>query len=136
MVKLEEEIESGTDILSNHSDDYTDTSESNSGDESEDDLFLNESESLWDRIIALQHMIPFKQRRMLSHSIHNITSFSTSAVSFAGNTFWAVTSSILLLGFPLLHAYEDEHKLVEMEKEFKLQQNEMLTPSSKEVDLQ
>jgi hypothetical protein len=40
-----------------------------------------------------------------------------------GKTLWVVGTSVLLLGVPWALAYADEQQMIEMEKEYKMQQS-------------
>lgn len=127
MVKLEEEIDDQAPIIGkrfdmekltrqpvDNSDDYedaSDTASNVSSDDEDGDLHPLE-ETLWDRFAALRDIVPLKQRTAISRATTSSYRASTSLATFAGRSIWTITTSILLLGFPLLMAFEDEQRLI------------------------
>lgn len=101
--------------------------------DSDDDDF-DEEETIYDRIIALKDIIPPKQRTQVSSVVSSTYSTIYSGVSKAGNLTWILTTSALLLGVPLSLSILAEQQLMELEKEFKLQQgaNDILAPGSEQ----
>jgi len=102
-------------------------------DSDEDDDF-DEDETIYDRIVALKDIIPPKQRTQVSRVVSTAYNTVYSGVSKAGNLTWILTTSALLLGVPLSLSILAEQQLMELEKEFKLQQgaNEILAPGSEQ----
>lgn len=96
---------------------YDDT---DSDSDSDDDF--DEDETIYDRIVALKDIIPPKQRTLVSNLVSSTYSTVYSGVSKAGNLTWILTTSALLLGVPLSLSILAEQQLMELEKEFKLQQ--------------
>ncbi|ODV72034.1 Tom22p [Cyberlindnera jadinii NRRL Y-1542] len=89
-------------------------------DEDEDDF--DEDETIYERIVALKDIVPPQQRDQVSGLVSGVYSTVYSAVSKAGNITWVLTTSALLLGVPLSLSILAEQQLMELEKEFKLQQ--------------
>lgn len=97
-----------------------------------DDDFDVETETIYDRIVALKDIIPPNQRSQIVNTAESVQLLVSSAASKGGALLWAVTSSILLLGVPLSLAILSETQLQEMEKEMSLQKSaqEVLAPGS------
>jgi len=90
-------------------------------------------ETLSDRIIALQDMIPASTRRSVSSKANTITSWFKSGLNMGGKTLWVVSTSALLLGVPWALAYSEEQMIVEQERaELQAQraQNEFMAPGA------
>lgn len=68
-------------------------------------------------ISFLTALIPAKLRSRLSIWSQRALSTSISLAKMAGKAAWIVTTSVLLIGLPLLYAYDREKSLVEYEKE-------------------
>lgn len=68
-------------------------------------------------ISFITNLIPSKLRSRLSIWSARALSASTSFAKMIGKTAWIVTTSLLLVGLPLLYAYDREKSLVEYEKE-------------------
>lgn len=108
-----------------------DDSESDSDAEYDDD-FDFESETIYDRIVALKDIIPPSQRNQIVDAVENVQNIASLALSKGGSLLWGVTASALLLGVPLSLAILAETQLQEMEKEMSLQKSaqEVLAPGS------
>ena len=65
----------------------------------------------------ITNLIPLKLRSRLSIWSARALSASSSFAKIVGKTAWIVTTSLLLVGLPLLYAYDREKSLVEYEKE-------------------
>ncbi|EAS27861.3 mitochondrial import receptor subunit [Coccidioides immitis RS] len=115
-------------LLSDDDDDYTDTE----SEISTDSYATLEEESLYERIAALQDIIPPSSRRKISSTVSAITSFTKSTLSFGGKTLWVVSTSAFLLGVPWALALAEEQQYVQMEREQGMIKgaNEMLTPGA------
>jgi len=90
-------------------------------------------ESLYERLLALQDMIPASTRRSISSKVSTTTSWLTSGLVFGGKTLWVVSTSALLLGVPWALAYSEEQMIVEQERaEVMAQraQNEFMAPGT------
>lgn len=89
-------------------------------------------ESLYERLTALQDIVPASYRRSLSNGVASATSWVRSGLMMGGKTLWVVSTSALLLGVPWALAYAEEQQMAEMEREMKMQQsaNELLAPGS------
>jgi import receptor subunit TOM22 len=90
--------------------------------EEDDDDYFDEDETIYERIVALKDIVPPKQRDQVSNVVSSAYSTVYSAVSKVGNLTWVLTTSALLLGVPLSLSILAEQQLMELEKEFKLQQ--------------
>jgi len=134
MVRLEEvddeELVQGQDGPTGGEDDWDTDSESDASETSsvasDDDL---NSETLYDRILALQDILPPTQRRFLTNTVTTSTSWLKSGLSFSGSALWVVSTSLMLLGVPWALAYAEEQQMIEMEREMTMQQKagELLT---------
>jgi len=89
-------------------------------------------ETLFDRISALQDIIPPKQRQFLSSSINSTSRWVKTGLTYGGKTLWVVSTSVLLLGLPWALAYSEEQQLIELEREVKMQQSagDVLAPGA------
>ncbi|KAH7050188.1 mitochondrial outer membrane translocase complex, subunit Tom22 [Macrophomina phaseolina] len=114
-------------------DDWDDAS-STTSDASSDvsSILAPEDETLWERVAALQDMIPASQRRFAARSYDNVSSWLGTGLRVGAKCLWVVSSSALLLGVPWALAYAEEQQMIEMEREMKMQQsaNELLAPGS------
>jgi import receptor subunit TOM22 len=86
---------------------------------SDDDLA---SETLYDRIVALQDILPPSQRRFVASTVSSTTAWVKSGFSLAGKGLWVFSTSALLIGIPWAMAYQEEVQMIEMEKEMRMQQ--------------
>lgn len=104
--------------------------ETESESDSDDDDF-DEDETIYERIVALKDIVPPKQRSQIFGFASGVYNTLYSGVSKAGNFTWILTTSALLLGVPLSLSILAEQQLMELEKEFKLQQgaNDILAPT-------
>jgi import receptor subunit TOM22 len=73
-------------------------------------------ETLYERISALQDMIPASTRRSLKSKYETTTSWLKSGLFMGGKTLWVVSTSALLLGVPWALAYSEEQMIVEQER--------------------
>lgn len=105
-------------------DDWDDAS-STTSDASSDvsSILAPEDETLWERISALQDIIPASQRRFAVKSYSNVTSWFGTGLSVGAKCLWVVSSSALLLGVPWALAYAEEQQMIEMEREMRMQQS-------------
>ncbi|KAF2014823.1 mitochondrial import translocase, subunit Tom22 [Aaosphaeria arxii CBS 175.79] len=89
-------------------------------------------ETLYERITALQDIIPASTRRSINSKFSTASSWVKSGLSLGGKTLWVVSTSALLLGVPWALAYSEEQMLVEQEREMQMAQrsNEFLTPGA------
>jgi mitochondrial import receptor subunit TOM22 len=86
---------------------------------SDDDLA---SETIYDRIVALQDILPPSQRRFVASTVSNTTAWVKTGFSLAGKGLWIFSTSALLIGIPWAMAYQEEVQMIEMEKEMRMQQ--------------
>ncbi|OKL55890.1 hypothetical protein UA08_08940 [Talaromyces atroroseus] len=109
-------------------DDYTDTE----SEISVDSAYDGESETLYQRIVALKDMIPPQSRRRIVGTVSSLTSFTKSTFSFSGKALWVISTSAFLLGVPWALAFAEEEQYVQMEREQGMMRgaNEMLTPGA------
>jgi hypothetical protein len=73
-------------------------------------------ETLIERLLALQDMIPASTRRSFTSKTNTLTSWFKSGLSMGGKTLWVVSTSALLLGVPWALAYSEEQMIVEQER--------------------
>ena len=83
---------------------------------------IQPDETLYERIIALQDMIPASTRRSISSKVNTTSSWLKSGLFFGGKTLWVVSTSALLLGVPWALAYSEEQMIVEQERAELMQQ--------------
>lgn len=76
-----------------------------------------ESESLYERVIALKDIIPPQSRRRIAGTVSGITDFTKSTFSFSGKALWVISTSAFLLGVPWALAFAEEEQYAQMEKE-------------------
>ncbi|XTI83777.1 mitochondrial import receptor subunit tom-22 [Cenococcum geophilum] len=124
MVKLEEVIDeeftrSQEGPLEGEDDWDTDTD----SDAESDISSVAPDESLYERLTALQDIVPASYRRSLSNGVASATSWVRSGLMMGGKTLWVVSTSALLLGVPWALAYAEEQQVAEMEREMKMQQS-------------
>ncbi|OTA32340.1 hypothetical protein BTJ68_07936 [Hortaea werneckii EXF-2000] len=130
MVKLEEvpdeELNAPQAGNKEEEDDWDTDSESEVSEVEDDDI---PDESLFDRIAALQDIVPPSYRKTLGNITSTGYSWASSAVILSGKTLWVVSTSALLLGVPWALAFSEEQQVQEMEREMRMQQsaNELLT---------
>ncbi|KAK6526854.1 mitochondrial import receptor protein [Arthrobotrys megalospora] len=118
---------------------YTDTDSSITDDDGASDasdtssLADLDSETLYDRIIALKDIVPPGRRAQISRSFNSTYGLLSSGLTLGGKTLWVLSTSALLLGVPYVLAWQEEQQVIEMEKEMQMQQNlnELITPGSK-----
>ena len=91
--------------------------------DAESDISVAPDESLYERLIALQDIVPASYRRSFSNGVASATSWVKSGLMVGGKTLWVVSTSALLLGVPWALAYAEEQQMVEMEREMKMQQS-------------
>ncbi|KAF9739016.1 hypothetical protein PMIN06_012114 [Paraphaeosphaeria minitans] len=94
---------------------------------------LTPDETFYERVAALQDIIPAPTRRALASKYNTATSWVKSGLALGGKTLWVVSTSALLLGVPWALAYSEEQMIVEQEKmEMANQraQNEFMAPSA------
>jgi import receptor subunit TOM22 len=116
MVKLEEVMDEEfvREQEGPHDEDEWDT-DSESDLESESS-FAAPDETLYERIVALQDMIPASTRRSIASKYETVSSWTKSGLLFGGKTLWVVSTSALLLGVPWALAYSEEQMIVEQER--------------------
>lgn len=83
---------------------------------------LDHSETLYERITALQDIIPAPYRRSISSKYQTLSSWTKTGLVYGGKTLWVVGTSALLLGVPWALAYSEEQMMVEQEREMRMQQ--------------
>lgn len=83
--------------------------------EVDEDEYENENKSRF--VSYVTGFIPFSIRSRISIWSSKALSASISLAKMTGKAAWIVTTSLLLVGLPLLYAYDREKSLVEYEKE-------------------
>jgi len=139
MVKLEEVLdEEFTRTQDAPLDDENDWDTDSTDSDAESEISLAPDESLYERLAALQDIIPASARRKITSTVSTTTSWVKSGLLFGGKTLWVVSTSALLLGVPWALAYSEEQNMVEMEREMKMQQSasEILTPGGQTAQTQ
>ncbi|KAF2475099.1 mitochondrial import translocase, subunit Tom22 [Lindgomyces ingoldianus] len=93
---------------------------------------ITPDETLYERILALQDIIPAPYRRSINSKFSTASSWVKSGIVMGGKTLWVVSTSALLLGVPWALAYSEEQQMAEMDREMQMQQrtNEFLTPGA------
>ena len=90
-------------------------------------------ETFFERLSALQDMIPASTRRSVTSKANKLSSWVKNGLSLGGKTLWVVSTSALLLGVPWALAYSEEQMIVEQERaELQAQraQNEFMVPGA------
>ena len=83
---------------------------------------VSPDETLYERIAALQDIIPASTRRSLASKYATATSWMKSGIVLGGKTLWVVSTSALLLGVPWALAYSEEQMALEQERAEMMQQ--------------
>jgi import receptor subunit TOM22 len=124
MVKLHEipDSEAFDDASSIHS-------SSSSSYSSVSDLSDDDSETLYERLAALKDMIPADRRRAISTRLSRVYNTCKSITKTVGSLTWIVATSSLLIFVPLAVEMEKESQQRQWEKEMRLQQASMSTPT-------
>jgi mitochondrial import receptor subunit TOM22 len=76
-----------------------------------------ESETFYERLVALKDMIPPQSRRRITGTVSTLTDFTKSTFSFSGKALWVISTSAFLLGVPWALAFAEEEQYVQMERE-------------------
>ena len=90
-------------------------------------------ETLYERLLALQDIIPASTRRSVSSKVSTASDWVKSGLLLGGKTLWVVSTSALLLGVPWALAYSEEQMIVEQERAELMNQraqNEFMTPGT------
>ena len=95
-------------------DDERDFEEGEEEDEEEDEEEVDTKNS---PMKFLSSFIPLRIRTRLSLWSERALIASISLAKFTGKAAWIITTSVLLVGLPLLYAYDREKSLVDYEKE-------------------
>lgn len=133
MVKLEEVLdEEFTRPQDGPLDDENDWDTDSTDSDAESEISLAPDESLYERLSALQDIVPASTRRKITSTVSTTSSWLKSGLLLGGKTLWVVSTSALLLGVPWALAYSEEQQMVEMEREMKMQQSasEILAPGT------
>ena len=91
------------------------------------------SETLGERLAALQDIIPASTRRSISSKYNTASSWVKSGLLLGGRTLWVVSTSALLLGVPWALAYSEEQMIMEQERAELMNQraqNEFMAPGA------
>lgn len=83
----------------------------------DDDAELLKSESLLDRIIALKDVFPYSFRRRTVRLFASTRALLAQSAVCLGNAAWIFTTSMILIGLPVLYAYDRERSMIEYERE-------------------
>lgn len=86
------------------------------------DSELSLHESFFDRVVALQDIIPPTTRHNIATTVTQTASYLKRGSKIIGNIVWVVTTSALLVALPLSLILEDENKVMAQEKEMLEQQ--------------
>lgn len=77
---------------------------------------LTPDETLYERIAALQDIVPAHTRRSIAAKYNTATSWVKSGLALGGKTLWVVSTSALLVAVPWALAYSEEQMIVEQER--------------------
>ncbi|CAI2180636.1 19592_t:CDS:2 [Funneliformis geosporum] len=116
MVKVEEITEDYDDDHQSEDSNFT-TDDSDSEDDFEDETWI-------ERIRALRDIVPTDTRESITYNISSIMSFGVRSARFLGNGAWILTTSALLVVFPLLIEIGRESAINQMESEQMLNQGD------------
>ena len=75
------------------------------------------SESIVDRIFALSDIIPYSWRLRARHLLRRTSFVCQRWAKYLGHAAWIFTTSMILVGLPILFAYDREKSTIEFEKE-------------------
>jgi hypothetical protein len=78
---------------------------------------------LYERLAALQDILPPSQRKLLHNTIDTSSAWLKTGLSFSGKALWVVSTSVLLAVVPWALAYAEDQQMAEMEREMKMQQS-------------
>lgn len=79
-------------------------------------------ESAWDRIKALQDIVPPTYRRWISEKASTTSKVAWQGGQLVGSLAWVVTTTALLVGLPYALASEEDAMLARQEREYAQQQ--------------
>ena len=83
----------------------------------DDDYDALPSESLSDRLSALQDIIPPKTRGQLSSAASSLYNGTAAALNFSGKALWVISTGVMLVGIPYAWSVLEESQLLEQERE-------------------
>jgi import receptor subunit TOM22 len=87
----------------------------------DEDDFSPADETLYERLVALKDIVP-PQTRSKAHARYVAAkSWTWWGLQGAGSIGWVVSTTALLIVLPLALATEDEHKIVQQEREMQAQ---------------
>ncbi|KAJ9060152.1 mitochondrial import receptor subunit Tom22 [Entomophthora muscae] len=84
-------------------DEYTDSDHEESEFDDDDEI---EEETFWERLKALQDIIPITQRRKVSNFVGSIFSTGASVLRLSGKTAWVLSTTAFVVVLPLLYELE------------------------------
>ncbi len=70
-----------------------------------------------ERLCALRDIIPLDTRESIANNISTVISFGVRSARLLGNGAWILTTSALLVVFPLLIEIDRENAITQMENE-------------------
>lgn len=117
----EQKTTSSGPVVQDEADFESESEASDDEDDFEDDFDIN-NETLCERISALKDIIPAPCRSKITCAASSTYNTLTSGLLKVGSITWVLTTGALLLGVPLSLSILAEQQLMELEKEFKLQQ--------------
>jgi import receptor subunit TOM22 len=79
-------------------------------------------ETLYDRLSALQDIVPPKQRAILSNTYSTASDWVGRGLTFGGQALWVLSTSVLLVGLPWALAFAEDQQMAEAEQQMKMQQ--------------
>jgi hypothetical protein len=80
-------------------------------------------ESLYERLAALQDILPPSQRKFLHNTVDSSSAWLKTGLAFSGKALWIISTSALLAVVPWALAYAEDQQMAEMEREMKMQQS-------------
>jgi mitochondrial import receptor subunit TOM22 len=117
-VSIVDEKESGNSPYASSSSSRTSSSESLASVSSESP----DTETLYERVVALVDIVPPQTRYRLSTGFTRSRDLIQKGGKVIGNIVWVLTTSALLVGLPLILILEDEAKIVNEERNVLAQQ--------------
>lgn len=100
-------------IKGGEDDDYEDIDEER--DEYEEDEEYSSGNGSWTN--SIRRLIPSSFRRVFGNASAAAHRLFLSSWCIVGSAAWIITTSLILIGLPVLYAYDREQNLVAMEKE-------------------
>ena len=91
-------------------------------DDSDDEDDNIADETLWDRMVALQDIVPAGHRDSIYHAFSRAFAIGSATTFIGGKVVYVIITSVLMLGVPYALVSEEDKIISEQEKQIQLQQ--------------